>query len=147
LDKLAGLRKQKLPNETGGVLLGHFDTAASVCSIIDIIPSPPDSEEWPTSYIRGCVGLRKRIQEVEDQTLNQIGYAGEWHSHPRGALVSPSADDLKAYKWLATRMLAETLPAIMLIIGDGKRFCLVSTSKQTDLRGLKRQRASQPHSE
>lgn len=147
LDKLAGLRKQKLPNETGGVLLGHFDTTASVCSIIDVIPSPPDSEEWPTSYIRGCVGLRKRIQEVEDQTLNQIGYVGEWHSHPRGALVSPSADDLKAYKWLAARMLAETLPAIMLIIGDGKRFCLVSTSRQTDLRGRKRRRASRSHLE
>lgn len=128
LDKLASLRKQKLPNETGGVLLGHFYTQENICSIVDVVESPPDSEEWPTSYIRGCAGLRQRVREAEEQTLNQIGYVGEWHSHPKGVAVSPSTDDLKAYAWLAAQMLAESLPAIMLIIGDSRRFCLVSNS-------------------
>ncbi|MCI0541863.1 MAG: ThiF family adenylyltransferase [Verrucomicrobiales bacterium] len=128
LDRMAGLRKEKLPNETGGILLGHFDTSSRICSIIDVVESPPDSEEWPTSYIRGCAGLQERVHEAEEQTLNQIGYVGEWHSHPRGAAVTPSRDDLKAYGWLAARMLAETLPAIMVIIGDARRFCLVSAS-------------------
>jgi integrative and conjugative element protein (TIGR02256 family) len=128
LDKLSASRKAKLPNETGGVLLGHFDTQRSVCSIIDIVESPPDSEEWPTSYIRGCVGLQQKVTEAETQTLSQIGYVGEWHSHPKGATVLPSIDDFKAYGWLSARMMAESLPGIMLIIGDAKRFCLVSTS-------------------
>jgi integrative and conjugative element protein (TIGR02256 family) len=128
LDKLANSRKGKLPNETGGVLLGHFDTQRSICSVVDVVESPPDSEEWPTSYIRGCAGLQQKVREVETQTLDQISYVGEWHSHPKGAAVRPSIDDLKAYGWLSARMLAESLPAIMLIIGDAKRFCLVSTS-------------------
>jgi len=128
LDKLASSRKGKLPNETGGVLLGHFDTQRSACSIVDIVESPPDSEEWPTSYIRGCAGLQQKVREAETQTLDQISYVGEWHSHPKGAAVRPSIDDLKAYGWLSGRMLAESLPAIMLIIGDAKRFCLVGTS-------------------
>jgi integrative and conjugative element protein (TIGR02256 family) len=128
LDKLAISRKGKLPNETGGVLLGHFDTQRNICSIVDLVESPPDSEEWPTSYIRGCAGLQQKVHEAETQTLDQIGYVGEWHSHPKGAAVRPSIDDLKAYGWLSERMLAESLPAIMLIIGDSKRFCLVSSS-------------------
>lgn len=126
LDKLADLRRSKLPNETGGVLLGHFDTHRSICSIIDVVESPPDSEEWPTSYIRGCEGLREKVREAEIATLDQISYVGEWHSHPRGVAVRPSDTDLKAYAWLSSRMLAESLPGIMLIIGDDRRFCLVA---------------------
>ena len=44
LEKLAILRQKRLPNETGGVLLGSFDTYRRICSIIDVISSPPDSE-------------------------------------------------------------------------------------------------------
>jgi integrative and conjugative element protein (TIGR02256 family) len=128
VDRMAALRKEKLPNETGGILLGNLNTAAQICSIIDIVESPPDSEEWPTSYIRGCAGLRERVEQVENETLSQVGYVGEWHSHPRGAAVTPSTDDLKAYGWLTAKMTAEALPAIMLIIGDRKQLCLVSTS-------------------
>jgi hypothetical protein len=36
LEKLAFLRKERLPNETGGVLLGSFDTYRRACSIIDV---------------------------------------------------------------------------------------------------------------
>jgi hypothetical protein len=128
LNRLSCLRGQKLPNETGGVLLGHFDTQRRVCSVIEVVESPPDSEEWPTSYIRGCKGLRERILQVESATLHQIGYVGEWHSHPKGAVVRPSVDDMKAYAWLHARMVAETLPPIMIIIGDDKRFCLVTST-------------------
>jgi hypothetical protein len=56
LEKLLRLRSERLPNETGGVLIGAFDTFHRVCSIVDVLSSPPDSKEWPTSYIRGCLG-------------------------------------------------------------------------------------------
>ncbi|HEV2248604.1 MAG TPA: Mov34/MPN/PAD-1 family protein [Terriglobia bacterium] len=126
LEKLARFREARLPNETGGVLLGAFDTYHRVCSVIDVLPSPPDSTEWPTSYIRGCEGLAQKVQEVKRLTLDQISYVGEWHSHPRGASIRPSTDDLRAYGWLTSHMHAEALPGIMLIIGDRREFCLVS---------------------
>jgi integrative and conjugative element protein (TIGR02256 family) len=119
-------RKARLPNETGGILLGHFDTHNRICSIIDMIPSPPDSVEWPTSYIRGSNGLLQKVEAVEAQTLGQIGYVGEWHSHPDRASVMPSEEDLKAYSWLIAHMNLETLPAIMLIVGDRRQFSLVT---------------------
>jgi integrative and conjugative element protein (TIGR02256 family) len=127
LSRLAKLRSERLPNETGGVLLGHFDTHNKVCSIIATIPSPPDSIEWPTSYIRGCDGLAKKVAEVESKTLGQIGYVGEWHSHPDRCSIEPSPDDLEAYKWLQGHMNLETLPAIMLIVGELHQFGLVAT--------------------
>ncbi len=126
LRKLATLRSSRLPNETGGVLLGSFDTQRRICFIIDVIPSPPDSEEWPTSYIRGCEGLAAKVNEVSEQTLGQVTYVGEWHSHPRGASTNPSADDLTAYSWLVRHMNSESLPAIMMIIGGRGQFRLVS---------------------
>ncbi len=115
-------------NKTGGVLIGSFDTARRVCSIVYLLPSSPDSKEWPTSYIRGCQGLQENVKRVQTQTLGQLTYVGEWHSHPRGASTMPSADDRKAYSWLVEHMNIDSLPAIMMIIGDGNDFTLVTTS-------------------
>ncbi|MGA3267298.1 MAG: ThiF family adenylyltransferase [Verrucomicrobiota bacterium] len=127
LQKLAALRSKRLPNETGGVLLGSFDTHRRICSIIDMIPSPPDSKEWPTSYIRGCEGLAAKVVGVQERTLGQVNYVGEWHSHPEDASTNPSRDDLTAYSWLVGHMDTESLPGIMVIIGDRQQFGLVST--------------------
>lgn len=59
ISKLSRLRLDKLPNETGGVLLGSFDFERQIIYIVDTIPSPQDSQEWPTLYIRGSQGLKK----------------------------------------------------------------------------------------
>lgn len=126
--KLSEYRAAKLPNETGGILLGHFDTQSRICAIIDAIPSPPDSTEWPASYIRGVEGLAAKVANAEILTLGQIGYVGEWHSHPRHCPALPSRDDLKAYAWLCDHMNAEALPGLMLIVADKKAIHLVSSS-------------------
>jgi hypothetical protein len=126
LQKLSQFRMSRLPNETGGILLGAFDTHNRTCLIIDALPSPPDSTEWPTSYIRGCEGLATQVTEIKNLTLGQVSYVGEWHSHPKGASIRPSGDDLQAYEWLFGHMHLESLPGLMLIIGDRKRICLVS---------------------
>ena len=51
--KLIEQRGQKLPNETGGVLIGAYNLWRKLVYLVDTVPSPPDSEEWPTMYIRG----------------------------------------------------------------------------------------------
>ena len=40
----------------GGVLIGVYDLQRQVVYVVDTIPSPPDSAEWPTLYIGGCEG-------------------------------------------------------------------------------------------
>jgi hypothetical protein len=116
--KLAKMRSERLPNETGGILLGQFDTYYKLCSIVDVIGSPPDSSEWPTSYIRGVKGLREQLETAQAATLGNVTYVGEWHSHPKGCRARPSEDDLKAYAWLVELMNFDSLPAIMLIVAD-----------------------------
>jgi integrative and conjugative element protein (TIGR02256 family) len=117
--QLATLRESKLPKETGGVLLGSFDLANKIIYIAHTIASPPDSEEWPTLYIRGCKGLRSKVEEVGRMTDGMLGYIGEWHSHPSGCSTAPSDDDLQVFAWLTDLMDADGLPAMMMIVGDG----------------------------
>jgi len=115
------LRASCLPNETGGVLIGAFDTARKRVYIADHIPSPPDSEEWPTSYRRGIEGLLYQLQEIDRRTAGQLEYVGEWHSHPNGARTIASPDDEKLFQWLAEHQKRDGLPAVMAIAGDQSR--------------------------
>jgi hypothetical protein len=117
LEKLAALRSAKLPNETGGVLIGHYDLNRQSVYVVDTIPSPLDSAEWPTLYIRGSEGLLTQVQAVGDRTAGQLEYVGEWHSHPDGCATLPSNDDLLVFSWLTQHMSVAGLPALMAIVG------------------------------
>ena len=118
IDKIHEARAKKLPNETGGVLVGSYDMQRKIVYVVDCLPSPPDSEEWPTHYIRGCRELRSKIKKTEKITENQLNYVGEWHSHPPNCSVKPSQDDLQAFDWLSNLMKIDGLPPLMLIVGD-----------------------------
>jgi len=131
--KLDLLRTGKLPKETGGVLLGSFDLERNIAYIVDSVPSPPDSKEWPTLYIRGCSGLRKKVEDIKRKTNEMVDYVGEWHSHPAGASTAPSTDDLKVFAWLTEHMGRSGLPALMMIIGDpGRSSCFIGEIKQVE---------------
>jgi hypothetical protein len=123
-ERLKSLRLAKLPRETGGVLIGSLDLEHKIAYIVDTIPSPPDSEEWPTLYIRGCRGLSAKVKEIGKKTDGALQYVGEWHSHPAGSTTSPSTDDKKVFEWLTTEMSRDGLPALMMIVGDDGRFSL-----------------------
>ncbi|MES2177963.1 MAG: Mov34/MPN/PAD-1 family protein [Gemmatimonadota bacterium] len=118
LARLRELRIAKLPSETGGVLLGAVDVARRVVYVVDTIPSPPDSQEWPTLYIRGAAGLIAEVERVREATAGQLHYIGEWHSHPEGCAPLPSADDMKVFVWITEALDADDLPAVMMIVGD-----------------------------
>jgi integrative and conjugative element protein (TIGR02256 family) len=126
LEKLHTLREKRLPNETGGVLLGSFDTERHLIYIADTLPSPSDSKEWPTLYVRGCRGLQPTLAQAEECTHGMLEYIGEWHSHPRGASTAPSNDDLQVFSWLTQLMSLDGLPAVMMIVGEPDRLsCFV----------------------
>jgi hypothetical protein len=118
VQKVMQLREERLPNETGGILIGAFDMERRIVYVVDTIPSPPDSREWPTLYIRGWQGLPQRVQEIEALTGGMLRYVGEWHSHPDGCSCSPSCDDQTVLGWLKERMAEDGLPALMLIAGQ-----------------------------
>lgn len=118
LEKIGLARADKLPNETGGVLLGTVDVHHRIVYVVDLICSPPDSMEWPTSYIRGSRGLSSQIVEAERRTARMVDYVGEWHSHPPGYDCTASIDDRTAFQWLTEQMSNDGLPPLMMIVGD-----------------------------
>jgi hypothetical protein len=128
LQRLRRQRAERLPNETGGVLIGSFDAQRRIVYVVEMIASPADSEEWPTLYIRGAEGLAERVKQIQASTLHRLRYVGEWHSHPDGVGCDPSGDDKKVLAWLSENMAAEGLPGIMAIVGEtGHRFFVQPT--------------------
>lgn len=124
IHKFRTARVSKLPNETGGILVGSFDMQRKVVYIVDTLLSPPDSQEWPTVYIRGCQGLTQKMKEIGDSTLGKLEYVGEWHSHTTDSFCLPSGDDRKAFAWLADMRKPDGLPAIMLIAGNSNTYAI-----------------------
>lgn len=118
LDRISSLRADRLPNETGGVLLGSFDLERRIAYIVDTIPSPSDSGEWPTGYIRGATKLLPTLKKVGERSGHMLQYVGEWHSHPDRHSCKPSAADCTVFAWLADLMDRDGFPAVMLIAGE-----------------------------
>ena len=117
-ETVTNYRHDRLPNETGGVLLGTFDMSRKVALVSTALPSPGDSREWPTVYIRGSAGLQSAVSRAEITTGGGLEYLGEWHSHPKGASAAASKDDRKALTLLSAVMAEDARPAIMLIVGE-----------------------------
>jgi proteasome lid subunit RPN8/RPN11 len=115
---LRAQRRQRLPNETGGALVGVFDTQYRRVYIVDHIPSPLDSQEQPTGYERGLAGVKQELDRIRACTGGQVVYVGEWHSHPDGYSIRPSTDDENQFAWLQHEREADGLPAVMAIVGD-----------------------------
>jgi Prokaryotic E2 family A/ThiF family/Prokaryotic homologs of the JAB domain len=121
LGKVTKLRKDNLPNETGGPLIGYFDTFRKRIYVVDAYPAPSDSKSSPTGFIRGTRGLKKRFEDITKRTLNRVDFIGDWHSHPRGVSVRPSNDDKKLLNSHALEMGKAGLPGLILIVGDNKK--------------------------
>ena len=118
------LRRSKLPSETGGILLGFFDTSRRIVYIADLLPAPPDSIERPTFFVRGSKGLRAALDSVTRTTRGQLEYVGEWHTHPDGCSVGASHDDKDLLEKLSRVMAEDGLPEVMLIAGEEGRLAV-----------------------
>ena len=116
--KMKSLRKEQLPDETGGILLGYHDFNVNAIVVVDALAAPMDSEASPGSFERGLDGVTDAVVEARRRTAGVVGYIGEWHSHPRGYGAHPSGDDKFQLAYLTLGLALEGLPAVMLIVGD-----------------------------
>ena len=128
VSRAAEYRQEGLPNETGGVLVGYFDVPRRSVYVVDALPAPRDSAEHKTAFVRGVAGLREELEVIEARTGGQVGYVGEWHSHPDGAGVGPSPDDAALLASIAEEMRMDGWPGVMMIVGEGRRVGFVTQS-------------------
>jgi len=116
------LRQRKLPDETGGVLLGVADMSRKSIHIAHALPEPEDSRGTQTDFERGVVGLLETVGQAAVATMHQLRYVGEWHSHPDRASAMPSAIDLSQLVWLNQELEKEGLPSLMAIAAQDGHF-------------------------
>lgn len=122
--KMSVIRASHLPCETGGVLVGSFDVGSRILYVTDVLEGPADSEEWPNLYRRGSKGLAVEIAQIATRSGGEIGYVGEWHSHPDGSGATLSATDDAALAALVGRMREDGLPALVVVVAAAGEYSL-----------------------
>jgi len=131
VERCSEIRRQKLPNETGGILVGYFDAVRKIVYLVDALPAPVDSVEHKTAFIRGVKCLRASLATIGEKTAQIVHYIGEWHSHPDGIDVRMSTDDERLLSEIAEEMRFEGWPGIILISGD-ERQCAIHVQNSED---------------
>jgi len=130
-EDLIQTRLSKLPNETGGVLIGALDMERRRAYIVGSVPGPRDSVGCRTSYVRGSYGLETTIESLCMRAGGNLTYVGEWHSHPEDATTEPSSDDWNVQAWVSEAMRDEGRPGIVLIVGARDMRFIVGSSERT----------------
>jgi integrative and conjugative element protein (TIGR02256 family) len=86
-----------LPRETGGVLLGHFQSGEPVVTIAAEVPDPRATR---IRYRRDATSAAATLHNHLTTDHNGlVGYLGEWHTHPLP--LGPSTTDRRAMCALA----------------------------------------------
>lgn len=91
--------EKSIPEEIGGILVGHYEDAALVVTHAIVLPP---TEASSNRYVRRDQRANETLQEYlrSREADDPAGYVGEWHSHPGPA--GPSSIDLVAMRDLAS---------------------------------------------
>lgn len=105
--------------ETGGILVGMYDSDLQSAIITKILGPPSDSKHGRTTFVRGTKGIKKSLDSFWKEGQY---YLGEWHFHPN-ALPIASSQDSSQMKKIAKNNIYKCPEPLMLIIGqDFKEF-------------------------
>lgn len=104
-------------DETGGVFIGICNHKTKTIHVVGCVNPPIDSKSDATHFIRGHIGLPDEIRDIEINSGGQIGYVGEWHSHPEGPNILSQQDMMSVYRHKAEfEQLNPPLPVFLSII-------------------------------
>ena len=111
-------RNEKLPNETGGILLAVIDQKDQTIVLVKAADEPLNSVSSPSGFIRAGYDATEILDRCHQKTAGVVTYAGEWHSHPVGCSALPSGDDINQLNFVTQALQTEGLPALMMIVSD-----------------------------
>lgn len=114
IEKLLGQSKKSNDNETGGILIGHYDKNLEWAIISEVTGPPDDSQSGPNWFYRGIKGLQQKLSNLWPR---QKYYLGEWHFHPHGAAI-PSQSDMNQMKKIADSSKYHCPEPILILIGE-----------------------------
>jgi integrative and conjugative element protein (TIGR02256 family) len=107
----------KSKKEAGGGFVGVANYKTMTIHVTDLIEAPSDSIENAASFYRGQQGLSNQIKKVTEGSGGQLGYIGEWHSHPFGpnGLSSVDMASVERFKEEFSK-LTTPLPVFLTVI-------------------------------
>ena len=114
--RIAEFRRDKDPDETGGILLGRYTEDHSWGIVTTVSGPPTDSRHGPTWFHRGVRGLQGLLTRL--WKANEAYYLGEWHSHPESR-VTPSGTDQTQLNAISSDG-GYSCPEPVLLISGGK---------------------------
>ena len=135
LSDLALMRQSKLPNETGGVLLGIADMSRKSIHVAHALSEPEDSQGTSSGFERGVSGVLEEVNRAVARSMYQLRYVGEWHSHPRYSSAMPSQIDIAQIEWLGRELAIEGQPGLMAIAAEDGQFGFVVHYKEAGTSG------------
>jgi hypothetical protein len=106
-----------MPHETGGVLLGRADYKTKTIHVVEVLLAPLDSQANSVCFSRGTRGLPEKVAAMTSATGSQLGYIGEWHTHPKGPDGMSQTDHETAQRFKKEFItLTSPLPVFLFIV-------------------------------
>lgn len=138
------LAKEALPREAGGILLGWHEGETIV--VTDVI-SVSDPRARTHCYVRNHKAAQESLDAFRANTADpNIGYVGEWHSHP--AQQPPSEIDFATLTDIAHVTPLQVAMAVFSVNLDGSVTPhLVTATKSGKKVAINRDAAESPRSE
>ena len=100
--------------ETGGVLLGSYNSDGRLAVVSRLTPPPSDSRFGTSWFVRGTRGLTQLLDSLWNHTGEY--YLGEWHFHPEFS-PRPSLTDRKQMRSIARSRLYRCPEPLLVIVG------------------------------
>jgi integrative and conjugative element protein (TIGR02256 family) len=117
-EHIEALANRSHPNETGGILVGHYADGHRLAVVVEASSPPEDSRAGRRWFQRGGRGLVRWLEELWVARTRRY-YLGEWHYHP-AADVTPSGDDILQMRAIAGAREYKCPEPILVIVGDDR---------------------------
>jgi integrative and conjugative element protein (TIGR02256 family) len=102
--------------ETGGILLGQFNSACHIVWISEAMPAPPGSFETPGSIRLNISSVHDLVDDRCRSSRGVLHFVGMWHTHP-GGQAAASSTDVNAMGELVTS--DSRVPRAVLVVVGG----------------------------
>jgi hypothetical protein len=116
-DKMLLQLTNAYPKETGGLFIGVANYKTRTVHVTRLMDAPPDSRANEVCFFRGITGLKKSLDTVTGLSGGQLGYIGEWHTHPNGPNCMSTTDAGTVARFKAEfDELPSPLPVFLMIV-------------------------------
>lgn len=120
LSALADEARLHEPEETGGILVGHYTVTKSNgkrdAVITDVIGPGPAAARSPVTFVPDTVWQASELAKIYAERERRVSYLGDWHTHPTAQPI-PSFRDLATLGVIAAFPPARCPEPLMAILG------------------------------